>query len=464
MNIFFILPLVVILIIAIINLNWRQWVKGVLLIIIIDGALRKWFLPQASNLIYFFKDFVLIVAYIKYFLLPHKQHSLINNHGVSFFHGFISLCSIWLIFQSFNPDLGSPIIGLFGLSRYLLYVPLIWMLPYLFNSEEELYKFLRNYLLILIPVCILGIFQFLSPPSSIINIAPGGEEASEVLGFGDGKLRISSVFSFPNLYTTYLTISFGLILPFLTKKQSLIWQKIILVEIFLMIANFFMTGARGVFVFAFLLLVAYLGIKTFNQLKAVVKIIKKLAIPTIIGVILLIQWFAPAIDAFSTRIDDPGSGSEMSTRIVNAFSINSVPGKSFIDGYGTGSTQSGSKALQRVFKLPESLPTPPVEDEIDRITVEIGQFGAILWYGMRIALLITLWSIYQNLKSPFLKDLALVTFLLHIVLLPTQVVVHPVANVYYWFLSGFIFLLPRLERKNFYENNDLSMFTLHRQL
>lgn len=449
-KIIFILPVIVCLIIAVTNLNWRQLVKAVLFIIIIDGALRKWVLPQASNLIYLFKDFVLIVAYIKYFFLTSQKHPLINSRGVLLVHLLIGICSIWLLFQSFNPDLGSPIVGFFGLSRYLLYVPLIWMVPYLFNSEEELYKFLRNYLLVLIPVCVLGILQFFSPASSPLNIAPGGEEASEVLGFGDGKLRISSFFAFPNLYTTYLIISFGLIIPFFTKKQSLIWQKILFIELFLMISNFFMTGARGVFVFAILIFVAYLGIKSFNQLKTVVKFLRKLAIPAIIGTILLSHWFAPAIEAFSTRIDDPGSSSDIVSRTVNALSIRSFPGKSFIDGYGTGSTQSGGKALQRIFKLPEGIPTPEVEDEIARITVEIGQFGTLLWYGIRLALLFTLWSVYRNLKIIFLKDLALIAFLIHVVLFPSQLVVHPVANVYYWFLSGFIFLLPRLEKEQFY--------------
>ncbi|WP_414542636.1 hypothetical protein [Nostoc sp. CCY0012] len=452
-KIIFILPLAIIFVVVITNINWRQLIKAVLLVIIIDGALRKWFLPQASNLIYLFKDFILIIAYIKYFFLSHKKQPLINDFWVTLVHILIGLCSTWLLFQSFNPDLGSPIIGLFGLSRYLLNVPLIWIVPYLFDTEEDLYRFLRNYLLVLIPVCILGIFQFFSPASSFINIAPGGEEASEVVGFGtmeNARIRISSVFSFTNIYTTYLSVKFGLLLPFFTVKQSVRWQIIIYIELFLMISNFFMTGARGVFLFALVLFVVYFGIKSFSTLKTVVKFLKKLILPAFISTILLIQWFAPAIDAFSTRVNDPGSSSDIFVRVGRAISIQSVPGKYFLDGYGTGSTQSGGKALQRVLKLPEGLPTPEVEEEINRIAVEISQFGAILWYAMRIALLITLWSIYRNLKSNFLKDLALVTFLIHAILLPSQVVVHPVANVYYWFLSGFIFLLPRLESKRYY--------------
>ncbi|MDJ0734443.1 MAG: hypothetical protein QNJ47_10290 [Nostocaceae cyanobacterium] len=444
MNLIFFLILLAIFIIIFTKFDWRYFVKSVLFIIIIDGALRKWFLPQASNLVYLLKDFVIIIAYIKFFASSQKT-KLINNTWISIAHVLLSLVAIWLLVQSFNPDLGSPIVGLFGLSRYLLYVPLMWMVPYLFNSQEELYRFLRNYLLLLIPICILGIAQFYSPASSFLNIAPGGEEADAGLGFGDGKLRISSTFSYPNLYTTYLVVSFGLLMHYLTNQQSIIWRIIIFSELLLMIANFFMTGSRGVLLSATLLLVANLGIKTFYESKKNLKIIGRLAIPAVIMMLILPQWFAPAIDAFSSRGSIVGD-----SRITHAFYIPPVPNKSFIDGYGTGATQNGGKAIGRFLNLPTGLPTPPAESELHRINIEIGLFGLVLWYAMRLALLMALWSVYRKLKTPFLKDLALIAFLIHILFLPGQVVVHPVAVVYYWFLSGFIFLLPRLEINNYY--------------
>jgi hypothetical protein len=38
-----------------------------LILVVLEGALRKWVLPQASQFIYFLKDFVLIGAYLRYF-------------------------------------------------------------------------------------------------------------------------------------------------------------------------------------------------------------------------------------------------------------------------------------------------------------------------------------------------------------------------------------------------------------
>ncbi|MGB0564886.1 MAG: hypothetical protein ACPGVO_24285, partial [Spirulinaceae cyanobacterium] len=124
--------------------DWRRAVKAVFFILVFDGAVRKWLLPQASEFIYFFKDFVLFGAYLRYFFYPPPGDRFpIRNNLVTI---AILIASGWCIFQAFNPYLGSPIVGLLGIRSYLFYIPLIWMIPSLFRSEEELYTFLRNHL------------------------------------------------------------------------------------------------------------------------------------------------------------------------------------------------------------------------------------------------------------------------------------------------------------------------------
>lgn len=444
--IFFALPILIIILLVITNLRWQQLVKGALFLIILDGALRKWVLPQASNLMYLLKDFVLVIAYIKFFVLSNKKITLFSNNYTYIIHTFLALSSVWLVFQAFNPDLGSSIIGIFGITRYLLYVPLMWMLPYLFDSEEELYKFLRNYLLCLIPVCLLGIAQFYSPASSPLNVAPGGEEASESLGFGEGKLRISSVFAFPNIYTSYLTLNFSFLITYITNpnEKSRKWQFIILFELLLMVANFFMTGSRGVIGYSIFILIFYLFIKSFDNLSTMIKFFKKMAIPALLGAVVLSHYFAPALEAFSSRgsVVDAAKGD---SRVSYALSIHTLPGKFFLDAYGTGATQSARQTFQRLFHLPKGTLPPPAEAETHRVNIEVGIIGFTFWYGMRLTLLLATWSLYRQLTRPFLKDLALVSFLIHLLWFTGQVVVHPLAVVYYWFLNGFIFLLPRLE-------------------
>lgn len=128
------------------SLSWRNAIKTALVIFVVEGALRKWVLPQASDLIYFLKDLVILVAYFKYY----QSSELKYPFRTTFLNIILLTFLAWGIAQVFTPGLGSPIIGLFGLKGYLFYTPLMWMLPNLFQSQKELYEFLRNYLLLLI--------------------------------------------------------------------------------------------------------------------------------------------------------------------------------------------------------------------------------------------------------------------------------------------------------------------------
>jgi signal transduction histidine kinase len=80
-----------------------------------------------------------------------------------------------------------------------------------------------------------------------------------------------------------------------------------------------------------------------------------------------------------------------------------------------------------------------------RIALELGPIGFLFWYGLRISLVIALFWTYWNVKSQFLRQLALTAFLIQAILFNGQLVFHHTFSVYYWFFSSFIFLLPRLE-------------------
>lgn len=118
-----------------------------------------------------------------------------------------------------------------------------------------------------------------------------------------------------------------------------------------------------------------------------------------------------------------------------------------LDGYGTGATHQGSVALRTALGLPagESIPTY-YESEMGRVALEIGPIGFLLWYGLRISIAMALWLVFWKLKRPFLRDLALTACLVQVVLIAGQMVFHNTFALYYWFFSGFVFLLPRLEQ------------------
>ena len=142
--------------------DWRRAIKIVLVLVVFEGAIRKWILPQASELVFFLKDFFLLGAYIKFYILQNPQRRFYVFRPTCL-NMLILLMLLWSVFQIFNPSLGSPIIGILGLKNYFFYIPLMWMVPHLFESENELYLFLRKYLLLVIPICFFRCNSILQP-------------------------------------------------------------------------------------------------------------------------------------------------------------------------------------------------------------------------------------------------------------------------------------------------------------
>ncbi|BAZ24822.1 hypothetical protein NIES4073_57220 [Kalymmatonema gypsitolerans NIES-4073] len=442
--------LAIFFIVSLSSINWRFSVKSVLFIVVIEGALRKWFLPQASDFIYFLKDFVLIGAYINYYLLSNLESKpAIKNHIINI---FVFLISGWCLVQAFNPSLGSPILGIVGLKGYLLNIPLIWINQTLFKSEYDLYRFFRTYIILTIPIGILGIVQFFSSPLSPINAYINSAEAKSIATFGDGNnfARITGSFSYLDTYVVYLIVSFGLLISLFSIPTTVKWKCTYIVALILVIVNSFMTGSRSCVFALALIILGYMCIKSFFQPAKLLRFLKQLLLPTLIIVTAASIWFRPAIDAFSSRVNNSDdSSSRVTIRFTQPFDyINDINYKG-IDGYGTGATQATSKAISKLLSLPEGEALPvPVEEEPLRIMLELGPIGFTFWYGLKLSILITLWTLFCQVKSSFLRELVLIAFMIQAIRFDTHLVLHHVFSVYYWFFSSFIFMLPRLDQIN----------------
>ena len=431
----------VIVVLALSSINWRRSLAVVFVLVVVEGALRKWFLPQFSDLLYFLKDLVLLGAYLRFFFFSKATPKLsLPSYYIKF---FLLLSTAWCIFQVFNPSLGSPIVGLFGLRGYLFYVPLMWLIPNLFETEEELYKALRWYLLLVIPVGILGIIQFYSPASSPLNIYAGGTDPTA--GFsGTDRLRITGTFPYISGYAVYLSVCFAVLVPLLLRPQPRHWQWAGAVSMAIIVANSLMTGSRGVILFQGLYILSFILFLWVRKPSKMQAYLSRFILPIVISTVVLMRWLRPAFDAFSSR----ATGSDnLTDRVIGGFTL--LPYFQFkgMDGYGVGATHQAISSLRNILGLPygEKIPIG-FESELGRIALELGPVGFIFWYGLRLILLWVLFTTFWKLRTPFLQHLALAAFLTHAIQFTGQLVVHNVFSIYYWSLAGFIFLLPRLDQ------------------
>jgi hypothetical protein len=449
-------------VIAISAQNWRRSVIAALVIAVLEGALRKWVLPQASQLIYFLKDLVLIGAYLHFFFLEASPRPPIPYKDVIL--SIVGLSLAWGIFQAFNPSLGSPIIGLFGLKNYYLYIPLMWLVASLFKTEADLYRFLRSYMLLFIPIGLLAIAQFFSPPTSPLNVYAWDEADMAIAVGSGGAVRVTGTFSYLAGYSIYLGFCLCLLLPLLIQKQPRLWQWATLAELSLLVITAFMTASRGLIITCIMLLIGFLVLQASSGFSTLFNNLRKLVLPMVVAFGVAFWKFYEAIDAFWLRVT---SNQDVGDRVSGGFTeVFANFQYKALDGYGIGSTFQANPMLRNLLGLPPGEVIPVgYEGEMGRIALEIGPFGFFLWYGLKLLLLFLLGLTYTKLQRPLLRQLALSAFLLQAISFNGQLVYNHTANLFQWFLYGFIFLLPYLEyltlRQSYYHATQLHAQSSH---
>jgi O-Antigen ligase len=423
--------------------DWRRSVKAALVLVIIEGAIRKWILPGASDLVYFLKDVVLLGAYTRYFVLDRTHKRPVGSPEMK---ALLWIALVLISLQVFNVRLASVAVGLFGFKAYLWYVPLCFMLRDLFRSSEEFQSFLKWYLLLVIPVGALGALQFISPPDSPLNTYVVGEADVATFSGSDeiSRARITGTFSYISGYAAFLTVCQALLFSMLTAKLNKVWMIILVGAQALLMGNMFMTGSRGPVFSGIIVLAGFLFINRWALKREVRKAFAMLLLTLAVCAVAGMYWFSDAFDAFWVRATTSDSASERATSaITEPLELLSDP--EFL-GYGTGATHPGGMTIRTRFGLPDPAMRPPdAENETVRVMLELGVFGFLVWYAIKSYLLLALWSTRAQVRNPFLKNLALAAFLVHAILLTGMTVLNHTANVYFWFMAGFIFLLPKLD-------------------
>jgi hypothetical protein len=227
-------------------------------------------------------------------------------------------------------------------------------------------------------------------------------------------------------------------------KQSPLWRLATILALLLVITNSLMNGSRSVVFALILFLIGYLGIKVLTQASNTLRLLKQFLLPVLIIAVAGYLWFQPAIDSFVLRTT---KNSDVNGRIATTFQepFWFIHYKE-LDGYGTGATHPATQSLRRTLNLPPGESVPQVyEPEPGRIMLELGPVGFFFWYLLRLSLIIYIWLVFLKLKRPWLKELALAIFLIQAIQLYSLLVFNQAFAIYYWFLSGFIFLLPKIE-------------------
>ena len=192
----------------------KKLIWAYFLLLLFEGALRKWFLPGLSQGLLIIRD--PIVIWIYYLCYAQGVFPLDNK--------YLERCFQWVglaVVLSFLINRGHPLTIAYGARTNLLHFPLIFIMARVLTFKDVL-NFGRAFLLLALPMTWIVAQQFQADRFDTINTAAGGT-GHQMMTSGD-KVRASGTFSFVSGIVFYycFTVSY-IIYGFLVKGTFPKW-------------------------------------------------------------------------------------------------------------------------------------------------------------------------------------------------------------------------------------------------
>jgi len=264
-----------------------------LLLLLIEGALRKWALPSLATPLLIVRDPLVIVIYLA---AAANRRFVINGYVMASF-----LLAVATGIASLLSPTTNIYITLIGLRCYFLHLPLMFVMEKTLEREdlERMGKFL---LWFAIPETLICVAQFNEPQSSWINLSIGGQITTGMSGALD-KFRPSGTFSFTTGVAEFYPVALAALLGFVMMRKKLPWYLTLGAAVSIAIAVPISISRTNALTCALLLLVA--GLAAFalpNTPRVLVRTVLFLGLVTMIA-----SWlphFDEGVDAFTARWTD----------------------------------------------------------------------------------------------------------------------------------------------------------------
>lgn len=191
-------------------LRWlRRSIWVYLLLLLFEGVLRKWVLPQYANPLLIIRDPVVILIYVLALRASKFPHSLmlIALYAIAALSLLVSL-----MFGS-----ASLVVNVFGLRTNFLHLPLIFLIGNTLRLQDVL-SMGRVFLVASPLIAVLMVLQFQSPPDARLNRGTIGDGEAGQLEVAFGRIRPAAVFSYNTGAGQFLTVTLAFLLAGATKR------------------------------------------------------------------------------------------------------------------------------------------------------------------------------------------------------------------------------------------------------
>lgn len=435
-----------ILLTAISSLNWRHSLRVALILVLFEGAIRKWVLPGASDLVYFAKDFVLLGSYIHFYRTQPKT-SLSEQWPDLPISGMIACCLV-LLLATLNPNIGSIFAAVLGLRGYIFYLPICLMIPHLFSSKKELLLNLSSYVLLALPICLLGFAQYRSDNFSVLNTYAGGLNEYGASTFGTSeRVRITGTFSYLSGHVVFVNAFFALALALVSSQKVPFRSTILFAVLPCLAANAYMSGARASTSLLAFVTLGFILFASTSREASLRSSVTSVLLASLVVYAATRFFFEDAYNDSMLRMTSVGDTFFYRLWTMPVEQVISAFDKGGLIGCGTGTTSTAVEALRARLGIPRPAIHPGYYDgEMGQVLAEIGVIGFCAWYGLRLAIILGLLKSFHSTRDGTLKTIALVAILLNIPYLLISLVLNHVACVLIWSITGLGFI-PLLARQ-----------------
>lgn len=273
-------------------------------LLIFEGALRKWGIPQLEQLFFFSRiPLVLLLYWIAFYYRRWPP----TTAPLLIFYVFAAVVTLLIPIQFLMGDYGRRyvILAAYGWTNYLFYIPLAFLIAREFR-QEDLWRLARHTMWIAIAAVPVVMLQFTSPPDSVINMGAGEDEANQFAGLGAalGTVRPSGFFTSTLGQQMFLASASAMALAaFLQRKNTrmirplLLWLGTAAIVVMILFSQ-----SRGLFLTVGIILAAAATAGLLTGRKRV--IVRTIIWPVVLSVAAAFLWpvlFPDAFEVFMTR-------------------------------------------------------------------------------------------------------------------------------------------------------------------
>lgn len=410
-----------------------------LLLVLLEGIIRKWF---------FSSSIILVLKYIPIFIMSFIL--VYNRNTIKFYkkdypyYKILFLFIVFIILNVFTSFFG-PVVWLIGLVAYIGFLALTFITPLVFKSFIDVDKLVDYILITSVPIFVLGFIQFFLPPTHFLNTYAKEMETIATAGI---FTRVTGIFNYIGVYTTYLTFVIPLIfsrMVYAKTKQSLLLLGLFLLGLF----NLFATGSRGPVILVLLslsLILVWILFKAQSGTKT-----RFFIISTFVAIGLVALTFFNIIeftsfDSLMARTEQIREG-EIRDRLIDLFTTPFAYAEiSGVGGFGIGSAHQTSNAfgydLNNFFNV-------PYEESLERFVLELGIFGTILFLLLIFSIFIDLIRKISLIKNKQMNLLAfsIYTTLIQYFIFLNNIPYNWMGGLHFYLGVGLIVTIVKLDKK-----------------